>query len=79
MTYKTDTRRFLGMCLEILGRIEQGLAGWLSVRIMCLSGISDHGAGDLVSFPVGQCYKVITSAHCHKSEPAVPTCDLRGT
>ena len=42
--------------------------GWLTVRIMGLSGISGHAGGGLVS-QASNSYKVAMSVHCHKSAP----------
>ena len=56
--------RFLANALHNQGRER---TGWLSIRIMWLSGISALGPGGLVS-QLGQHYKVNTSAYCHKWE-----------
>ena len=40
-----------------------GNDGWLNVRIMSVSGISGHGAGDL---RVGQHDKDVMIVHCYK-------------
>ena len=46
MTYTIDTCRFLAKSSYYWDRTK---TGWLSARIIRLSGISDHDADDLVS------------------------------
>ena len=46
MTYKIDACRFLARWSALLGYAS---TCWLSVRIMQLSGLSDHCADDMVS------------------------------
>ena len=50
MTYKIDTCRLLARCFTLLGYgiIRMG-TGWLSLRMMWLSGIWGHGADSLAS------------------------------
>ena len=46
------------------------MTGWLSVRIMWLSGIS-RSSCQRPGVPVRQHYKVTIGAHCHKSVPVL--------
>ena len=56
---RTYTCHFLARCSTLLGEAR---TGWLSVRMMWLSGMSGHGAGHLI-FQGGQHYNVTMSAH----------------